>query len=142
MDKYVGARIRMRRMQVGMSQEKLATGMELSFQQVQKYEKGTNRVSASRLQKLCELLEVTVSLFFEGAPGSSKIAVASPAQDLMIMLSTRAGVRLASAINVIKHDQELMDLVVGFAQTVATRVASPERKVTSIASRAKKRATR
>lgn len=68
-DKHVGSRIRMRRMMLSMSQEKLADGLDLTFQQVQKYEKGTNRVGASRLQQISSILSVPVSFFFEGAPG-------------------------------------------------------------------------
>jgi len=59
----------MRRLMLGMSQEKLADQLGLTFQQVQKYEKGTNRISASRLQHVCHILDVPVSFFFEQAPG-------------------------------------------------------------------------
>jgi transcriptional regulator with XRE-family HTH domain len=57
-DKYVGSRIRMRRIMLGMSQEKLGDALGLTFQQVQKYEKGTNRVGASRLQQIADVLQV------------------------------------------------------------------------------------
>src|SRR6202166_1357324 len=67
-DKHVGSRVRMRRMMVGMSQEKLGDALGLTFQQVQKYEKGTNRIGASRLQQISHILQVPVSFFFEGAP--------------------------------------------------------------------------
>ena len=67
-DKHVGARVRMRRMMLGMSQEKLGNSLGLTFQQVQKYEKGTNRIGASRLQQISHILQVPVSFFFEGAP--------------------------------------------------------------------------
>ena len=70
-DKYVGSRIRMRRIMLGMSQEKLGGALGLTFQQIQKYEKGTNRVGASRLQQIAEALQVQVSFMFEGAPGVS-----------------------------------------------------------------------
>src|SRR5580704_14977680 len=69
-DKHVGNRVRMRRLMLGMSQEKLADQLGLTFQQVQKYEKGTNRISASRLQEISHVLEVPVPFFFEGAPQS------------------------------------------------------------------------
>ena len=58
----------MRRMMLAMSQEKLGDGLDLTFQQVQKYEKGTNRIGASRLQQIANILEVPVAFFFEGAP--------------------------------------------------------------------------
>jgi len=67
-DKHVGSRVRMRRMMLGMSQEKLGDALELTFQQVQKYEKGTNRIGASRLQQISQILQVPVAFFFEGAP--------------------------------------------------------------------------
>ena len=67
-DVHVGGQIRVRRRELGMSQEKLADGLGLTFQQVQKYEKGTNRVGASRLQAITTILDVPVSFFFEGAP--------------------------------------------------------------------------
>jgi transcriptional regulator with XRE-family HTH domain len=67
-DKHVGSRVRMRRLMLGMSQTKLGDGLGLTFQQVQKYEKGTNRMGASRLQHISHLLQVPVPFFFEGAP--------------------------------------------------------------------------
>src|SRR3954453_4529208 len=65
-DRHVGSRVRMRRMMLGMSQEKLGDALSLTFQQVQKYEKGTNRMGAGRLQQIAQTLQVPVSLFFEG----------------------------------------------------------------------------
>jgi transcriptional regulator with XRE-family HTH domain len=67
-DKHVGSRVRMRRMMLSMSQEKLGDALGLTFQQVQKYEKGTNRIGASRLQQISHILQVPVAFFFEGAP--------------------------------------------------------------------------
>jgi transcriptional regulator with XRE-family HTH domain len=67
-DKHVGSRVRMRRMMLAMSQEKLGDALGLTFQQVQKYEKGTNRIGASRLQQISHILQVPVSFFFDGAP--------------------------------------------------------------------------
>jgi transcriptional regulator with XRE-family HTH domain len=67
-DKHVGSRVRMRRKMLGMSQEKLGDGLGLTFQQVQKYEKGTNRIGASRLQHISHILQVPVPFFFEDAP--------------------------------------------------------------------------
>lgn len=83
-DKYVGSRVRMRRIMLGMSQEKLGEALGLTFQQVQKYEKGTNRVGASRLQQISEILQVPVSFLFDGGPsgavnGGSFVEGASPA---------------------------------------------------------------
>src|ERR1700737_4361846 len=70
-DKYVGSRVRMRRIMLGMSQEKLGEALGLTFQQIQKYEKGTNRVGASRIQQISEILQVPVSFLFEGGPTST-----------------------------------------------------------------------
>jgi transcriptional regulator with XRE-family HTH domain len=67
-DKHVGSRVRMRRMMLGMSQSKLGDGLGLSFQQVQKYEKGTNRMGASCLQQISHILQIPAPFFFEGAP--------------------------------------------------------------------------
>src|SRR6478735_1360147 len=68
-DIHVGSRIRLRRTMLGMSQEKLGESLGITFQQIQKYEKGTNRVGASRLQNISSILNVPVSFFFEDAPG-------------------------------------------------------------------------
>src|SRR4030081_2494432 len=68
-DKHVGSRMRMRRMMLGMSQEKLGGAFGLTFQQVQKYEKGVNRMGSSRLQQAADILEVAVPFFFEGSDG-------------------------------------------------------------------------
>lgn len=68
MDLHVGARLRLRRTLLGMSQEKLGEAIGLTFQQVQKYERGANRIGASRLFELSQALDVPVSFFFDGAP--------------------------------------------------------------------------
>ena len=69
-DIHVGSRIRLRRNMLGISQEKLGESLGITFQQIQKYEKGTNRVGASRLQAISSILGVPVSFFFDDAPGS------------------------------------------------------------------------
>jgi transcriptional regulator with XRE-family HTH domain len=69
-DKYVGSRIRMRRIMLGMSQEKLGDALGLTFQQIQKYEKGINRIGASRLFDLAQVLGVSVQFFYEEAPAA------------------------------------------------------------------------
>jgi transcriptional regulator with XRE-family HTH domain len=68
-DIHVGSRVRLRRNMLGMSQEKLGEKLGITFQQVQKYEKGTNRVGASRLQAIASILDAPISFFFEEAPG-------------------------------------------------------------------------
>ena len=67
-DRQVSARVRMRRLMLDMPQEKLAAKLGVSFQQVQKYEKGHNRIGAGRLQQIAEVLQVPVSFFFEDFP--------------------------------------------------------------------------
>src|SRR5215510_5807255 len=70
-DQHVGARVRMRRKMLGMSQQKLGGALGLTFQQVQKYERGANRIGASRLQQMSHILQVSIEFFFEGAPNAS-----------------------------------------------------------------------
>ena len=77
-DKHVGSRVRMRRLMLDMSQTNLADALGLTFQQVQKYEKGTNRIGASRLQQISQILQVPVPFFFEGAPAASGLPQAAP----------------------------------------------------------------
>jgi transcriptional regulator with XRE-family HTH domain len=69
-DRHVGSRVRMRRIMLAMSQEQLAEALGLTFQQVQKYEKGANRIGAGRLQQISQILQVPVAFFFEGAPNA------------------------------------------------------------------------
>jgi transcriptional regulator with XRE-family HTH domain len=85
-----------------LSQERLGNALGLTFQQVQKYEKGTNRISASRLQRLSHILQVSVSFFFEGAPRElhlPELAEAGPAmpRELVDFLATPDGIALAMA---------------------------------------------
>ena len=72
-DEYVGSRVRMRRQVLGISQGKLADKLRLTFQQVQKYEKGTNRISASRLQEMSYILQAPVPFFLK-APRRARAA--------------------------------------------------------------------
>src|SRR3981189_572909 len=95
-DKYVGSRVRMRRIMLGMSQEKLGEALGLSFQQLQKYEKGMNRISASRLQHLSQILQVPVPFFFEDAPGGADGAPGVPTY-VNEFLATSDGVALTKA---------------------------------------------
>ena len=71
-DVHVGGRVRLRRMLVGMSQDKLGDALGLTFQQVQKYEKGANRIGASRLYQISKILNVPVQFFFEDMPGAAQ----------------------------------------------------------------------
>ena len=107
-DKHVGARVRMRRMMLNMSQEKLGDALGLTFQQVQKYEKGTNRVGASRLQAISNILQVPVSFFFEGAPhlpGHSGMGEAPSPAYVSDFLATSDGLSLTKSFMKIKSSQ-------------------------------------
>jgi transcriptional regulator with XRE-family HTH domain len=108
-DKHVGSRVRMWRMMLGMRQEKLGDVLGLSFQQLQKYEKG-NRISASRLQHLSQILQVPVAFFFEGAPGGSDGTAESPSY-VSEFLATSDGLALAKAFMRIE-DARLRRLIV------------------------------
>jgi len=79
-DRHVGSRVRMRRVMLGLSQEKLGEALGLTFQQVQKYEKGVNRIGASRLQQISRTLDVPPAYFFEGAPSFEPIANLEPSR--------------------------------------------------------------
>ena len=98
-DAHVGSRMRMRRMMLGMSQEKLADRLGLSFQQVQKYEKGTNRMGSSRLQQAADILGVTVPFFSEGALGGTFTPDRNTLSPAYIddFVTTSDGLRLAKA---------------------------------------------
>ena len=103
-DKHVGSRLRMRRRMLDMSQTDVANALGLTFQQLQKYEKGSNRISASRLQHLSQILQVPVPFFFEGAPAASGIpragngtAEASSSSYVSDFLATSDGLDLVKA---------------------------------------------
>jgi transcriptional regulator with XRE-family HTH domain len=106
-DKHVGTRVRMRRLMLEKSQTELATALGITFQQVQKYEKGTNRISASRLQQISDILQTPVPFFFEGLPGDSNTSrrkAEQPAPEhLYNFLATPNGVSLVKAFVQIKN---------------------------------------
>jgi len=116
-DKHVGSRVRMRRMMLSMSQEKLGDALGLTFQQVQKYEKGTNRIGASRLQQIAHILQVPVSFFFEGAPhsaGHGGMNEAPSPEYVADFLATSDGLSLTKAFMRIKSSKlrrRIVDLV-------------------------------
>jgi transcriptional regulator with XRE-family HTH domain len=103
-DKHVGERMRLRRMMLGLSQTDVADALDLTFQQVQKYEKGSNRLSAGRLYRLAVLFEVPLTYFYQDAPGSSalvgKAVIPSFVTD---MLMTSTGIALARAFSKVKR---------------------------------------
>jgi len=124
-DKHVGSRVRMRRMMLSMSQEKLGNNLGLTFQQVQKYEKGTNRIGASRLQQISQILQVPVSFFFEGAPAvagsvrSEGISEAPSPAYVSDFLATSDGLALTKAFMRI-GDTKLRRRIVDLVEQIAT----------------------
>jgi transcriptional regulator with XRE-family HTH domain len=125
-DKHVGSRVRMRRVMLGMSQEQLGEALGLTCQQVQKYEKGTNRVGASRIQQISEILQVPVSFLFEGNPtGISKAEGLSEAPSpayFSDFLATSEGLALTSAFTRIT-DPKLRRGIVNLVEQIASREA-------------------
>jgi len=123
-DRHVGSRVRMRRMMLSMSQEKLGDALGLTFQQVQKYEKGANRIGASRLQQISGILQVPVSFFFEGAPASGTESAGSldeapsPAY-VADFLATSDGLALTKAFMGIK-DAKLRRKIVDLVEQIAS----------------------
>jgi transcriptional regulator with XRE-family HTH domain len=123
-DKHVGARVRMRRLILGMSQGKLGEALEVTFQQVQKYEKGANRIGASRLQQLARVLDVPPAYFFEDAPTGETRAPGFAEDEVqnhfVDFLSTSEGLQLNRAFAAIRDPKvrkRILDLVVSLAAT-------------------------
>jgi len=115
-DLHVGARVRMRRKLLGVSQEKLADALKLTFQQVQKYERGANRVSASKLYEIGRFLDVPVSYFFEGLGDRDQahgFAESESEQFVHGFLMTGEGIELASLFPKLKPRQRrrILELV-------------------------------
>ena len=130
LDLHVGSRVRLQRMLLGMSQEKLGEQLGLTFQQIQKYEKGINRIGASRLYELARVLGVSVQFFYEDAPGttgeyrsqqnSAAGGLAERAADRYVVdfLSSREGVELNKAFVKIS-DPKVRRSIVDLVRTLA-----------------------
>jgi transcriptional regulator with XRE-family HTH domain len=123
-DKHVGSRVRMRRLMLDMSQTDLGDALGLTFQQVQKYEKGANRIGASRLQHLSQILQVPVPFFFEGAPASIGRPAAEASADasspsfVSDFLATTEGLDLVRAFTCIE-DAKLRRAIVRLVEQIA-----------------------
>jgi transcriptional regulator with XRE-family HTH domain len=121
---HVGNRVRERRQSLGMSQTKLAEAVSLTFQQIQKYEKGTNRVGGSRLQQFANILNVPVSFFFEGgpnAPSQRKAGAIDPSiNNVSEFISSKDGLVLIKAFRQIK-DAKLRRGIVNLVEQIADR---------------------
>jgi transcriptional regulator with XRE-family HTH domain len=120
-DKHVGSRVRMRRMMLDMSQTELGNNIGLTFQQVQKYEKGTNRIGAGRLHEISRILQVPISFFFEGSPrepGARGEADGPPLPTYVTdFLATSDGLALTKAFMQIK-DANLRRRIVSLVQEI------------------------
>jgi len=118
-DIHVGGRVRLKRTMMGMSQEKLGDSLGITFQQVQKYEKGANRIGASRLQQISSVLKTPISFFFEDAPNSvpamaGGMAEADSSNYVVNFLSTSEGLQLNRNFVKIKDPlvrKKIIDLV-------------------------------
>jgi transcriptional regulator with XRE-family HTH domain len=121
-DTHVGKRVRMRRLMLGLSQTKIADALDLTFQQVQKYEKGSNRIGASRLQHISQILQVPVDFFFEGAPhepGQHRAQTGAPSpQYVSDYLASSEGLQLTKAFMRIS-DPKLRRLIVNLVDHLA-----------------------
>ena len=129
-DVHVGSRVRMRRTMAKMSQEKLGEALGVTFQQVQKYEKGTNRIGASRMQQISETLNVPISFFFEDAPGSENsefddgLGEPNSASYVMDFLSTSEGIELNSAFVRITNPT-IRRKIIEMVRTLANETGDP-----------------
>jgi transcriptional regulator with XRE-family HTH domain len=124
-DKHVGMKLRARRTKLGMSQSTLAEGLGLTFQQVQKYEKGANRIGAGRLQHIAQILQVPVESFFEGLPherGPRRTADdAASVQYVTDYLATADGLQLTKAFMQIPNAKLRRSIV-----NLVEQIAGPE----------------
>jgi transcriptional regulator with XRE-family HTH domain len=124
-DKEIGGRVRMRRVSIGMSQEKLGDMLGLTFQQVQKYEKGMNRISVARLVEIARILGVDIDFFFDGIkPGKGEAGFADSSAPGYVadMMSTPEGLQLVRHFTGIKNPKVRKSIV----QLVASLAAQEE----------------
>src|SRR3954465_3458125 len=121
-DAEVGRRVRSRRLECRLSQTELADRIGVTFQQVQKYEKGVNRIGAGRLQRISEALEVPISFFFGGAPGSPAREASGNAESIFGFMQTSGSVRIVKAFHKIKS-RKARQLLVEMAEELADTAA-------------------
>ncbi|MFC0284517.1 helix-turn-helix domain-containing protein [Camelimonas abortus] len=121
-DQYVGSRVRMRRMLAGISQEKLGEALGVTFQQIQKYEKGANRIGASRLHQIAQVLGVPVSFFYDGmtaAPQTGEgFAEGVTSDNVSQFLATAEGLHLNRCFVRIS-DARIRRKIVALVETIA-----------------------
>jgi len=119
LDAEIGRRIRTRRLQFGISQSKLANNLGITFQQVQKYEKGTNRVTAGRLQRIADTLDVPVAFFFDDTKAGKK-RTPGVESSLFSYLQSGSAIRMVIAFYEIKNEsiqRAVVKLVENIART-------------------------
>ncbi|GJL91157.1 MAG: transcriptional regulator [Hyphococcus sp.] len=122
-DVHVGSRIKLRRMILGLSQESLGKALGLTFQQIQKYEKGVNRIGASRIFEMSQLLEVPVQFFYDdlgdsGWGGASGFAESGERDDVLDLVNSAEGVQLCRYFAAIK-DSEVKKRVLDLVKSIA-----------------------
>jgi transcriptional regulator with XRE-family HTH domain len=126
-DKHVGSRVRMRRLMLSLSQEKLGDALGVTFQQVQKYEKGINRIGAGRLQEISDILQVPVTFLFEGAhtlhPLNDGASEAPSPAYVSGFLTNSDGLALAKAFMDIRQP-ELRRRIVDFVEEISGSLAA------------------
>jgi transcriptional regulator with XRE-family HTH domain len=110
-DRQVGVRVRMRRLTLDMSQEKFAAALGISLQQVQKYEKGVNRIGASRLQQIADVLQVPIAFFFEDFHTFRRSKSALP-PSVSDFLGSGDGLALAEAFVSIRNARQRRRIVI------------------------------
>ncbi len=136
-DQHVGNRIRARRNMLSMSQTELAVALKITFQQVQKYEKGSNRVSASKLYMISGILEVPVEYFFEGLPKNNIKGVFPSPKKYDHFLTSREAIGLIEALD--RLEPSARKIVIQLA-TEAARIATRKRKADRAATLAERSA--
>ena len=128
-DLHVGKRVRMYRVKAGISQTDLGQHLGVTFQQIQKYEKGLNRISSSRLQKISELLNIPVAALFDDLPGAKRNGADNPMNEFVEFSGTMLGQRLVKGLMKVR-DKDVRTLLVRLIEGIAEHTP-PARKRTT-----------
>jgi transcriptional regulator with XRE-family HTH domain len=133
-DLHVGERVRMYRVKAGISQTALGQHLGITFQQVQKYEKGTNRIGASRLHQISEMLNIPVALLFDDLPGSRRNGTENLLNEFVDFLRTTLGQRLVQGFMKIP-DKNVRTHLVRLIEGIAENTRPPPKQATKKKSR-------
>jgi len=125
-DEVVGRRIRARRLQLGLSQQALGDALGISYQQVQKYEKGVSRIGAGRLQQVAKILAVPVSLFFD-----EKIGGSEEGKEVLAFLDTPHSLRLVQAFARMP-DRFIQQRIVQFVEQSAASISAIQQEISML----------